>query len=77
MAAVTVRNLSETTHEALKRRAERHGRSTAEEIRQILDEAVRPKEGMGTALAKIGQRMGGGGLPLPRRTALLKPAKFE
>ena len=43
MAAVTIRNLSEETHRALKRRAALHGSSTEAEIRTILEEAVRPK----------------------------------
>lgn len=40
MAAITVRNLSDETHRALKARAARHGRSTEAEIRAILDESV-------------------------------------
>ena len=43
MAAVTVRNLPEETHRALKLRAARNGRSTEAEIRVILEEAVRPE----------------------------------
>jgi plasmid stability protein len=77
MAAVTVRNLSDLTHEALKRRAARHGRSTEAEIRQILEDAIRPSEGMGTTLARIGERLSGSGLKLPRRTTKVSPAEFE
>jgi len=77
MAAVTVRNLSDVAHEALKRRAARHGRSTEAEIRQILEDAALPAEGLGTALARIGQRMGQAGLKLPRRTTQVTPAEFE
>jgi len=36
MPAITVRNLSEETHRALKVRAAQHGRSTEAEIREIL-----------------------------------------
>ena len=43
MSVVTVRNLPEETHRALKLRAAQHGRSTEAEIREILEEAVRPR----------------------------------
>jgi plasmid stability protein len=60
MPAVTIRNLSEETHRALKRRAKLHGSSTEGEIRQILDEAVSPatRVKIGSELAKFGRRMG-------------------
>ena len=60
MAAVTIRNLSEETHRALKIRAAQHNRSTEAEIRAILEAAVRP-EGrlrLGTALSEIGRKHG-------------------
>ena len=54
MAAVTIRNLSEEAHRALKVRAAQHNRSTEAEMRAILEAAVRP-EGrllLGTALSE-------------------------
>lgn len=60
MAAVTIRNLSDEAHRALKVRAAQHGRSTESEIRAILEEAVRP-EGrlrLGSAMAEISREMG-------------------
>lgn len=60
MAAVTIRNLSEETHRALKIRAAQHNRSTEAEIRAILEAAVRP-EGrlrLGTALAEMSRKLG-------------------
>lgn len=60
MAAVTIRNLSEETHRALKVRAAQHNRSTESEIRAILEAAVRP-EGrllLGTALSDASRKMG-------------------
>ena len=60
MAAVTIRNLSEEAHRALKLRAAQHNRSTEAEMRAILEAAARP-EGrlrLGTALSKIGQKYG-------------------
>lgn len=60
MAAVTIRNLSEETHRALKVRAAQNNRSTEAEIRAILESAVRP-EGrlrLGTALSEMSRKMG-------------------
>lgn len=60
MAAVTIRNLSDEAHRALKARAAQHNRSTESEMRAILEAAVLP-EGrvrLGTALAEIGQKHG-------------------
>jgi plasmid stability protein len=60
MAAVTIRNLSEETHRALKIRAAQHNRSTEAEIRAILEQAVRP-EGrlrLGTALGEMSRKIG-------------------
>ena len=60
MAAVTIRNLSEETHRALKVRAAQHDRSTEAEMRAILEAAVRP-EGrlrLGTALSEMSRKIG-------------------
>lgn len=60
MAAVTIRNLSEEVHRALKTRAAQHNRSTEAEMRAILEAAVRP-EGrllLGTALSDASRKMG-------------------
>jgi antitoxin FitA len=60
MAAITIRNLSDETHRALKARAQAHERSTEAEVRSILDAAVadpdRPR--LGSLLAAIGQEAG-------------------
>jgi plasmid stability protein len=65
---VTIRNLLEETHRALRMRAAEHGRSTEAEIRFILEEAVRPKESMklGSALQALGQQFGGVDLDVSR-----------
>lgn len=57
MPAVTIRNLSEEAHRALKVRAAHHGRSTEAEMRDILEAAVRPahRVRLGTLLASIGR----------------------
>lgn len=60
MAAVTIRNLPDDVHRALKVRAAQHNRSTEAEMRAILEAAVRPegRVGLGTALAEIGRKYG-------------------
>jgi len=77
MSAVTVRNLPEATHRALKLRAAQHGRSTEAEIRLILENAVAPRIGMGSALAAIGQKLGGIELDFSRDKRPAEPANFE
>ena len=79
MAVVTVRNLPEQTHRALRLRAAQHGRSTEAEIRVILEEAVRP-EGrvkIGSALAAFRQRLGGLDLHIARDESSPRAASFE
>ncbi|WP_105403759.1 MULTISPECIES: plasmid stabilization protein [unclassified Neorhizobium] len=60
MPAVTIRNLSDETHRALRVRAAHHGRSTEAEIRDILEAAVRPPERikLGSLLSAIGRDAG-------------------
>jgi plasmid stability protein len=77
MPAVTIRNLSDETHRALKVRAAKHGRSTEAEIRNILESAVKPVQGLGSALASIGKRLGGVELDLQRDPSPVKPAAFR
>ena len=60
MASVTVRNLPDEVHRALRLRAAQHGRSTEAEIRDILERVAKP-EGrirMGEALASLGREIG-------------------
>jgi len=60
MPAVTIRNLPEATHRALKLRAAQHGRSTEAEIRDILEAAVRPADRLrlGSVLAEMSRKIG-------------------
>ena len=60
MPAVTIRNLSEATHRALKVRAAHHGRSAEAEMREILEAAVRPETRLrlGSALAERSRLLG-------------------
>lgn len=58
MAMMTVRNLPDEVHRALRVRAAMHGRSAEAEVRAILEEAVKA-EGrikLGSLLADIGRR---------------------
>ena len=55
MAQIVVRQLEETVKTSLKRRAERHGRSMEEEVREILRNAAkeenRPVANLGSRIA--------------------------
>jgi plasmid stability protein len=60
MAAVTIRNLSEEAHRALKVRAAQHNRSAEAEMRAILEVAVRPESRLRlcTALSEMSRKIG-------------------
>jgi plasmid stability protein len=82
MAQLIVRNLEDDVKRRLQARARRHGRSTEEEVRDILRHAVRdegaPKPGLGS---RIAARFAGHGVDLdladlrgqPPRAAELDP----
>ncbi len=59
MANLTVRNLPDEVHRALRIQAAQHGRSTEAEIRAILAHAVKPEKRMrmGDALAALSRRI--------------------
>lgn len=59
MAILTVRNVPDDVHRALRVRAAQHGRSTEAEVREILAAAVKPpsRVRMGDALAAIGHKV--------------------
>jgi antitoxin FitA len=79
MAAVTVRNIPEKTHRALKLRAARNGRSTEAEIRKILVDTVSPSAemGLGSQLAALGRRFGGIDIEFTRDPRPVEPADFS
>lgn len=60
MAMLTVRNLPDEVHRALRVRAAQHGRSTEAEVRDILEQAVKPEARvlLGDALAMLGRDVG-------------------
>lgn len=61
MASVTVRNIPDEVHRALRVRAATHGRSTEAEIRDILEATVLPPKRikLGSLLASIAREAGG------------------
>jgi plasmid stability protein len=60
MAMLTVRNLPDDVHRALRVRAAQHGHSTEAEVREILASAVKPETRVrvGDALAALGRTIG-------------------
>jgi len=60
MAMLTVRNLPDDVHRALRVQAALHGRSTEAEVRAILAIAVKPEQRVrvGEALAALGSKIG-------------------
>ena len=79
MPSITVRNLPEETHRALRLRAAMAGRSTEAEVRAILESAARP-EGrikLGSLLSEIGRNVGGFDLQIERDKAPAEPISFE
>ena len=61
MSTITVRNLPEETHRALRVRAAMAGRSTEAEVRDILETVARPLQRikLGSLLASIAREAGG------------------
>lgn len=79
MAAITIRNLSEETHRALKARAAAHGRSAEAEVRQILDDAVagRTDIGFGSRIVQYAAEAGGFDLDVERDRSASEPVDLS
>lgn len=84
MPAVTIRNLSEEIHRAIKIRAIQHGRSAEAEMRDILESAVLPPERLriGTAMSSLSKAAGlinadFEGLEQTSRKSPAQPMSFE
>jgi plasmid stability protein len=60
VAMLTVRNLPDDVHRALRVRAAQHGHSTEAEVREILASAVKPESRvrLGDALSALGRKIG-------------------
>lgn len=58
MAMLTVRNLSDEVHRALRARALKHGTSMEAEVREILESAINPqgRVRLGSLLADMGRQ---------------------
>ena len=79
MSSITVRNLPEEIHRALRVRAALHGRSTEAEVRNILETAVKP-EGrvlLGSLLRSIGAEAGGVDLDIQRDQTPAMPLDLQ
>jgi plasmid stability protein len=79
MSSITIRNLPEETHRALRLRASLAGRSTEAEVRAILEQVARPagRVQLGSLLAEIGQQAGGADLVIERDKTPTEPLSFE
>lgn len=60
MAVLTIRNVPDEIHRALRARAAQHHRSTESEVREILASVVKPERRvrMGDALSSLGRGIG-------------------
>ena len=84
MAMLTVRNLPDDVHRALRVRAALHGHSTEAEVREILANAVKPQDRvrLGDSLAALGRQIGLTNhdvelLDLMRDNTPAEPLRFE
>ena len=79
MAAMTIRNLPDETHSALKARAKRHGRSTEAEVRAILEATVcdTAETGLGTRIAQLAAEVGGFDVELERSSTISEPIELS
>jgi len=79
MAAMTIRNLPDEIHRALKLRAAEHGRSAEAEVRLILEQAVSLKtpELLGSRLRALREELGSVDLDIDRAQTPMTPASFE
>jgi antitoxin FitA len=80
MAQLVVRNVEETVKSRLKRRANRHGRSMEEEVRDILRDAVKQEElsagGLGSGISARFRKAGLQAEIPELRGHTVKPASF-
>ncbi|MEB3046797.1 FitA-like ribbon-helix-helix domain-containing protein [Rhizobium mulingense] len=82
MVVLTVRNVPDEVHRALRLRAAMNGRSTEAEVREILENVVKPEQRirMGDALAERGWQSGltnDDFTVVSQRRAPAEPLKFE
>lgn len=84
MPTLTIRNIDEWTHQALRVRAAKHGRSMEAEVRDLLEQIVRqpdktPGE-IGREIHAAFAKLGGADdliARLPERAPLPEPVRFD
>ncbi len=78
MSTLTIRKLSQQTHDRLRVRAAQHGRSVEAEVRAILDDAVGSDErNMLLALHADFAALGGVELDVPVRDSLPRGVELQ
>jgi antitoxin FitA len=80
VAQILIRQLDDDLKARLQRRARQHGRSTEEEVREILRNAVRDEDQPARLGSRIAARFSKVGLddPIPElRGHSVRPARFE
>jgi len=79
MAAITVRNISEEAHKALKQRAKLRGTSAEAEVRALVEGLIPAKQmkGLGTELREIAKEYGGWDLNIKRDKTPARYATFK
>jgi plasmid stability protein len=88
VASITISGLDESLEARLRVRAEVHGHSMEEEVRDILRMTIcpetvheadgsRPRESLATAIRRIVEPIGGMELDLPGRGIVPEPPSFE
>jgi antitoxin FitA len=77
MPTITVRNLTNETHRALKLLAKEHGKKMETYVRDLLIEQSRPCEKIGSSLAKYARKHGTIDLKIIRDKTPAKTAIFK
>ncbi len=79
MATLTIRNLPDEVHRAIRLQAAQHGRSTEAEVRAILSRSVESpgRLRLGSGLRRYAEQLGGVELSLDRNPTPIEPAAFE
>lgn len=81
MATLTIRDLDDSVKAKLRVRAAQHGRSMEEEVRTILGAAVAEAppqtEGLGQAMRRLFEPLGGMELEFPPREKMRAPPNFD
>lgn len=79
MATLTIRNLPDEVHRAIRLQAAQHGRSTEAEVRAILSRSVESpgRLRLGSELRRYAEQLGGVELSLDRNPTPIEPATFE